>query len=84
VLSQSLRISPTTAHKAVTLLKSEGLLGSQPGVGMVVRTNELPSVEQRLALLTPALQKTIIEAKALQLSDDSLREHIQKLWDELK
>lgn len=81
-LSQELRISPTTAHKAVALLKAEGLLGAQPGVGMVVRTNELPSTEQRLSLLTPDLKQAIREAKALQLSEETLSEHIRKLWKE--
>ncbi|MEM1223744.1 MAG: GntR family transcriptional regulator [Verrucomicrobiota bacterium] len=79
-LSQELRISPTTAHKAVGQLKSEGLLGSRPGVGMVVRANALPSVQERLALLQPNLSQTIREAKALQLTESELRDHIRHLW----
>ncbi|WPJ97952.1 GntR family transcriptional regulator [Coraliomargarita algicola] len=81
-LSVELRISPTTAHKAVSVLKSEGLLGSQPGVGMVVRTDELPSTNQRLEQLSPALKQILTEAKSLQLSDEMLCAHIQKLWKE--
>lgn len=79
-ISQELRISPTTVHKAVALLKTEGLLGAQPGVGMVVRTSELPSTEKRLSMLTPSLKQTIHEAKALQLSEEMLSEHLRKLW----
>jgi DNA-binding transcriptional regulator YhcF (GntR family) len=35
-LSQELKISPTTAHKVVLLLKDAGWLNSRPGIGMVV------------------------------------------------
>ena len=79
-LSQELKISPTTAHKAVGQLKSEGLLASQPGVGMVVRSASLPSTEERLKLIAPQLEKLISEAQALQLSEEELQQAIQSAW----
>jgi len=79
-LSQELKISPTTAHKAVGQLKGEGLLASQPGVGMVVRSASLPSTEERLKLIAPQIEKLITEAQALQLSEEELRQAMQLVW----
>ena len=79
-LSQELKISPTTAHKAVGQLKGEGLLASQPGVGMVVRSASLPSTEERLKLIALQIEKLISEAQALQLSEEELQQAIQSAW----
>ena len=79
-LSQELKISPTTAHKAVAVLKNEGLLASQPGIGMVVRSASLPTTDERLALISPQLQQLVTEAQALQLDKEDLRKAIQELW----
>ena len=79
-LSQELKISPTTAHKAVAILKNEGLLASQPGIGMVVRSASLPTTDERLALISPQLQQLVTEAQALQLDEEDLRKAIQELW----
>ena len=79
-LSQELKISPTTAHKAVGQLKGEGFLASQPGVGMVVRSASLPSTEERLKLIAPQIEKLITEAQALQLSEEELRQAMQLVW----
>jgi len=81
-LSQELKISPTTAHKAVTQLKKEGLLASQPGVGMVVRSSALPSKAERLAILAPQLTQLVSEAQALQLSQADLAEALKDLWND--
>lgn len=80
-LSQELKISPTTAHKAVAVLKAEGLLASRPGIGMVVRSASLPDTKERLALLNPQLQQLVKEAKALQLSEKDLRNALKSLWE---
>jgi DNA-binding transcriptional regulator YhcF (GntR family) len=79
-LSQQLKISPTTAHKSVAVLKAEGLLASRPGIGMLVRSASLPDTEERLALLMPQLQQLVKEAKALQLSEKDLREALNSIW----
>ncbi|MCP5523429.1 MAG: GntR family transcriptional regulator [Verrucomicrobiales bacterium] len=67
-LSQSLRISPTTAHKVVSQLKAEGLLASRPGIGMVVTARNLPSREERLDQLRPACLRFLEEAAQLNLT----------------
>ena len=71
-MSQALKISPTTVHKAVSQLKSAGYLVSRPGIGMVVATPEVPSLETRLELLEPACRKLLEEADALQLSFEDM------------
>jgi len=81
-LSQKLKISPTTAHKAVAILKAEGLLASRPGIGMVVRAESLPGTKERLALLGPQIEQLVKEAKALQLGEKDLREALKSIWKE--
>ena len=48
-MSQDLKISPTTAHKVVSQLKSAGYLASRPGIGMVVCNPALPEHGERCA-----------------------------------
>jgi len=83
-LSQKLKISPTTVHKAVAFLKTEGLLASRPGIGMVVRSATLPSTEERLTLLAPQLEQLVKEAKSLQLAEKDLQGFLKSLWNHSK
>ena len=71
-LSQELRISPTTAHKAIGQLREEGLLASRPGVGMVVRTAAAPDAGARLALVAPEIEALVHKAAALQIRPAAL------------
>ena len=64
-LSQELKVAPATAHKALALLRDEGLLASRPGVGMVVRTAAAPDAAGKLDLLAPAIEALVREAAAL-------------------
>lgn len=78
-LSQELRISPTTAHKVVLLLKSAGWLASRPGIGMVVTAPAQPGVEDRLGQLTPQCRELLKEAAALNLSPEQVIKHLRSL-----
>jgi GntR family transcriptional regulator len=71
-LSQELRISPTTAHKAIGQLRDAGLLASRPGVGMVVRTAAAPDADARLALLAPEIEALTRKAAALHIKPTAL------------
>ncbi len=77
-MSQDLKISPTTAHKAVSQLKSGGFLASRPGIGMVVAEPKLPGVETRLSLLEPACQRLLEEAEDLQLNFEQIIAALRK------
>lgn len=71
-LSQELKISPTTAHKAIGQLRDSGLLASRPGVGMVVRTAAAPDAAERLTLLAPEIDALVRKAAALQVKPAAL------------
>ena len=71
-LSQELKISPTTAHKAIGQLRDSGLLASRPGVGMVVRTAAAPDAAERMALLAPEIDALVRKAAALQVKPAAL------------
>lgn len=75
-LARELRISPTTAHKAVGQLKDEGLLFSQPGVGMKVCAAFREGWKGRLDLLSPHLETLLKEAESLDVPAGVLRDWI--------
>ncbi len=80
-LAQELKISPTTAHKVIQQLKDLGFLVSRPGIGMVVQAPQLPSLEQRLALMEPAARRFLDEARSLHLTADDLELLLRRLQD---
>lgn len=77
-ISQELQLSPTTVHKAIGQLRESGLLASRPGVGMVVRTDAMPSNADRLLLLKPALEALVREAVALHLPPEDVAKAVEK------
>jgi GntR family transcriptional regulator len=77
-LSQELRISPTTAHKVVATLKDSGYLASRPGIGMVVRTPDLPDRSERLEHLEPFCRDLLKEADDLHLKVDDVIEALRR------
>ena len=81
VLSQELRISPTTAHKVVGLLKTEGVLVSRPGVGMVVSSGDLPDATQRRGMIAETARKLVREAKDLSLGIEDVTETVADEWN---
>lgn len=78
-LSQELRISPTTAHKVVLLLKDAGWLNSRPGIGMVVTVPDQPDLSERLAQITPECRALLKEAADLNLTLNQIIQHLKSL-----
>jgi GntR family transcriptional regulator len=78
-LGQELKISPTTAHKVVLLLKEAGWLNSRPGIGMVVTVPEQPDLTERLAQITPDCRALLKEAADLNLTLEQIITHLQNL-----
>ena len=83
VLSQSLKINPNTAQKAVKELTRAGLLEVQPGVGTVVAGGGSTSPEDREALLSGELERVLVEAKRLGLSLQEVRRAVDGKWRDL-
>lgn len=69
-LAQELKISPTTAHKAVLELRDAGFLATRPGAGMVVVKPAGSSREQLIAQLAPACRDLIRQASLLGLTSE--------------
>jgi DNA-binding transcriptional regulator YhcF (GntR family) len=78
VLAQELRISPTTAHKAVLELRDSGFLATRPGAGMVVVKPAGASRGQLLAQLAPACRDLIRQASLLGLTPAEIIEAVQQ------
>ncbi|MFO1489164.1 MAG: GntR family transcriptional regulator [Verrucomicrobiota bacterium] len=83
-LSQELRISPTTAHKVVAVLKDAGYLASRPGIGMVVTTPDLPAHDERLDHLQPLCGDLLKEAADLHLKFDDVVAALRRAAEETK
>ena len=77
-ISQELRISPTTAHKVVALLRDEGFLAARPGVGMVVTVPPLSAREERLKHLAPKCRDLLAEAADLHLDVEDVIEVLRR------
>ena len=82
VLAQELRISPTTAHKAVLELRDAGYLASRPGAGMVVVKPAGSSREQLIAQLEPACRDLIRHASLLGLSPEEILSALRRTLSE--
>lgn len=81
-IAQDLKISPTTAHKAVGELRDAGFLASRPGAGMVVVCPKLTSSRDHLInQLTPACLELIRHASLLGLSHDETLEALRRNLD---
>jgi GntR family transcriptional regulator len=81
LLSQELRISPTTAHKVVAALKDGGYLASRPGIGMVVTVPTLPAHDERLEHLQPMCASLLKEAGDLHLKFDDVVSALRRAAD---
>ena len=77
-MSQELKISPTTAHKVVSQLKSAGYLVSRPGIGMVVSTPDLPEKDERLELIASSCRELLEEAQELGLDLEEVLEALRE------
>jgi len=80
VLSQELRINPNTAQKVTAGLRAEGLIEMSPGRGSVVTQSAFAGKAQRKALLEQELEKLVVEAKKLQLSEEDVQEALEHHW----
>lgn len=83
VLSQSLKVNPNTAQKAVAELVREGLLEVRPGVGTVVADWGPASAEQRTELLSDDLERLLVEARRLGVSREDFQRAVQDRWVDL-
>ena len=68
-VAQTLAVNPMTVSKAYSILEMEGLLERRRGMGMVVAAvrKAEQSVEQRIELLRPTLERAAREARELEL-----------------
>jgi len=80
VLSQELRINPNTAQKVTARLRSEGLIEVRPGLGSVVTSVARAGKSERKELLGGELERLVVEAKKMQLSEEDLIEAVRQHW----
>lgn len=83
VLSQSLKVNPNTAQKAVAELVRAGLLEVRPGIGTVVAAWGPTSPEERTALLTEEVERLVVEARRLGLRRGEVQDAVARVWGEL-
>jgi|SRR5579885_869077 len=79
-LSQELKINPNTAHKVVAALVTEGILTVQPGIGTVVAAPAPGSAQDKTALLNQEVERLVVEAGRLGLSEDQVLAAVRKHW----
>lgn len=82
-LSQSLKVNPNTAQKAVSELVRDGLLEVKPGIGTVVADWGPASPRARRALLSDELERLLVEARRLGVTRKELQDAVAEGWREL-
>jgi GntR family transcriptional regulator len=82
-LSQALKINPNTAHRVVSELVRDGILEVRPGVGTVVAGRGQSTPEDRRALLQEEVERLVVEAKRLGLSEADVVAAVASKWAEL-
>jgi GntR family transcriptional regulator len=83
VLSQELKVNPNTAHKVVAELARAGIIEVLPGVGTVVAEWGPASPEERRALLSEEVERLVVEAKRLGLTEREVLDAVSARWEEL-
>lgn len=66
-VAAALGVNPMTVSKAYNLLEAENLLERRRGMGMAVAQSQRASLQQRLDLLRPGLERLAEEARQLEL-----------------
>jgi len=83
VLSQELRISPNTAHKAIASLVDEGVLVATPAIGTVVARHEAGDRKDCAHLLGAEVERLVVEAKKLGIEREDVQEAVAAHWEKL-
>jgi GntR family transcriptional regulator len=82
-ISQALKINPNTAHKVVSELVRDGILEVLPGIGTVVSAERAVSPAERRRLLSKEVERLVVEAKRLGLTEAEVTEAVSDRWAEL-
>ena len=82
-LSLELRVNPNTAHKVVAALTAEGFLNVKPGIGTVVALPENIDRQERQQLLSEDLERLVVKAKHLNVSEELLVQNLKKHWKKI-
>jgi GntR family transcriptional regulator len=77
-------INPMTISKAYSLLEAEGVLLRNRGAAMTVAGGAADQDSDRIALLTPALERVLTEATQLGLDNEQVIEAMTRLMHKPK
>ncbi len=83
LLSQELRINPNTAQKVSARLREEGLIEVKPGLGSVISESARALKSQKNELLERELERLVVEAKKLKLTEEDVQEAVRQHWENL-
>ncbi|RYD29673.1 MAG: GntR family transcriptional regulator [Verrucomicrobiaceae bacterium] len=79
-IASHLRINPNTVQKALTALKTEGLVETVPGIGNRVCESPEPRAAERAALLNGDLEALVLRARQLRLDLTDLEAALREQW----
>lgn len=73
-IAQALAVNPMTVSKAYNMLETEGLFARRRGIGMLVADRRVGGrgMASRIALLRPTLERAALEAKQLELDQETV------------
>lgn len=83
VISRELKVNPNTVQKAIGILKKDGYLEVQPGVGTVVTCPEFVDPREKAAFMEQRIEELVIRARELGVSRDEVINAVNEQWERL-
>lgn len=84
VISRELKVNPNTVQKAVGMLKRDGYLEVQPGVGMVVGRPVFGDPGLKREFLGESVEGMVLRARELGVGMGELVKTIKEHWERME
>ncbi len=82
-LAAGLKIHANTAQRAVSILKQEGLLDIQPGIGTAVAARAPSARSERTRLIRAEMEPILVEAMHMGATLDEFQQLVAGEWQRL-
>ena len=82
-ISRELKVNPNTVQKAIGILKKDGYLEVQPGVGTVVACPSYVDPAEKAAFLDERIEQLVVRARELGVERDEVLKAINEQWERL-
>lgn len=83
VISRELKVNPNTVQKAIGILKKDGYLEVQPGVGTVVACPRFVDPREKVIFLEERMEELVVRARELGVDRREVLKAVNEQWERL-